>query len=470
MRCPASPTRNHAAYIHNFTTAGARMCLVLVAMVLATGGVFAQNYSWDAREVGMGGVTAIGQGNLAAQLVPPERSYTSILIPLGLVQVFSNLEVFDPSDPGFDALRAIDYVGNPFHYSFNRSQRDGDVDFLKNIIDSGFDRDLNSYRGFAPPEHLVAGGLLAPSWGYTFKFQRGANQSFQGLYLGAGPHISLQTDLRFDPQLVSILASPVDVTVPANATFLSSNNTVQQTAIAVTAGYRAKLAFDPGASPRDGLYLLMNFNYLIGLRQDAADLSLQIATDAAGLVTLSPLQVPLAIDHFTSGSGKGFSTDVGVVVVRNGWEAGVGVNGIAHRIDWTDHRHKLFSLTNLTTGVDFVETSLAAPSGTVRRELPEQYVANLGYHTGPITLRSDWSYELQKLGARAGGEYRAGPLALRGGVRYGLKEWNPTGGIGVNLTRRFGIDVGLFGNSTNLEQRRNVSVAVSLRIERDSIE
>jgi hypothetical protein len=449
---------------------GAHIFLLLAAMVLATGGLFAQNYSWDARNVGMGGVTTIGQGNLAAALVPPERNYTSIVVPLGLVQVFSNLEVFDPGDPGFDALRAIDYVGNPLHYSFNRSQRDSDVDFLKNIIDSGFDRDLNTYRGFAPPEHLVAGGLLAPSWGYTFKLQRGANQSFQGLYLGAGPYVALQTDLRFDPQLVSILGSPVAVTVPANTTFVSGNSTVQQTAIALTAGYRAKLASGSGSSSRDGVYLLMNFNYLIGLRQDTADLNLQIATDAAGLVTLSPLQVPLAIDHFTSGSGRGFSTDVGVVLVRNGWEAGVGVNGIANRIDWTDHRHKLFSLTNLTTGVDLVETSLPAPTGTLRRELPEQYVANLGYHTGPITLRSDWSYELQKLGARAGGEYRAGPLAFRGGVRYGLQEWNPTGGIGLNLTSRFGIDVGLFGNSTNLEQRRSLAVAVSLRIERGSAE
>jgi len=33
------------------------------------------------------------------------------------------------------------------------------------------------------------------------------------------------------------------------------------------------------------------------------------------------------------------------------------------------------------------------------------------------------------------------------------------------LTRRFGIDVGLFGNSTNLEQRRSIGMAVSLRIE-----
>jgi hypothetical protein len=108
---------------------------------------------------------------------------------------------------------------------------------------------------------------------------------------------------------------------------------------------------------------------------------------------------------------------------------------------------------------------LPVPAGDLRIELPEQYVANMGYSIGPWTVRTDWSYDLQKLGARAGGEYRAGPVAFRGGVRYGTQTWNPTGGIGFNFTRRFGIDVGLFGNTLNLEQRRNVSVAVSLRIE-----
>jgi hypothetical protein len=151
--------------------------------------------------------------------------------------------------------------------------------------------------------------------------------------------------------------------------------------------------------------------------------------------------------------------------VRNGWEFGVGANDIGNRIDWTGHHHKLFALTNLTTGVDFVETSLVAPTGTIRKELPVQYVSNVGYSAGRWTVRTDWSYELQKLSAHAGSEYRVGPVALRGGARYGLKEWNPTGGIGVNFTRRFGIDVGLFGNSTNLEQKRNISMAVSLRIE-----
>lgn len=444
---------------------GGRLCLLLLAVLLVSGGLHAQNYSLDARSVGMGGETGFGSGNLSSSLVPADRNYTAIGIPLGFIQLFSNLEVFDPGNAAFDPVRAIDYVGNPFHYGFNRSDSSGTASFLKDIADSGFSTDLNDYRGFAPPEHLVAGGVLAPNWGYTFKFHHGANESFQGIYLGAGPYISLQTDLRFDPSLIAILSSPVNVAVPANASFFATNSSAQQAAAAIVAGYRAKIGFASSASERDGLYLAVNFNYLIGLHRDQADLSTLIATDNTGMVALTPSLTPVTIDHSYSSSGRGNSTDIGVAVVKNGWEFGVGVNDIANHINWKNHRAKRYTLSALTTGVDFVTTSLVAPTGTIRKELPVQYVSNVGYSAGRWTVRTDWAYELQKLAAHAGGEYRAGPVAFRGGARYGLKEWNPTGGIGVNFTRRFGIDVGFFGNSANLEQRRSLSMAVSLRIE-----
>jgi len=332
-------------------------------------------------------------------------------------------------------------------------------------VNSGFSRDLNAYRGFAPPQHLVAGGLLAPNWGYTIKFKKGPGGSFQGIYLGAGPYVSLQDDLRFDPKLIAILGSPVNVAVPANSSFYAANGAVQQAAVAITGGYRTKIAFGSSTSIRDGLYLAFNFNYLIGIRQDAPNLNLNIATDSTGLVTANPLSAPLTINYLWSTSGRGFSTDVGMEIVRHGWEFGAGANGIANRIDWRNNHLSLFSLNNLSTGVAFAKTPLAAPAGIFRRELPIQYLANLGYSFGRWTVRTDADYELQKLSTHTGAEYRAGPVALRGGVRYGLEEWNPTGGLGFNFSHRFGIDLGFFGNSTNLERKREVAMAVSFRVE-----
>src|SRR5262245_52091465 len=97
-------------YSH-LATCISRLFLLLAAVVLTSSGLHAQNYSWDARSVGMGGATGVGEGNLAATLVPADRSYTSIVVPLGFVQVFSNLNTFNPNSADFDALRAIDYVG-----------------------------------------------------------------------------------------------------------------------------------------------------------------------------------------------------------------------------------------------------------------------------------------------------------------------------------------------------------------------
>jgi hypothetical protein len=52
---------------------------------------------------------------------------------------------------------------------------------------------------------------------------------------------------------------------------------------------------------------------------------------------------------------------------------------------------------------------------------------------------------------------------FRGGGRYTSDRWHPSGGAGFNLTPRFGIDVAVFGTSTNIERRRQMGVAASLR-------
>jgi hypothetical protein len=445
-------------------TVPTRFAMLVVIVLLLCGGLHAQNYSWDARGVGMGGDTGMGTGNLAAEMVPADRSYTSIVIPLGLIQLVEHLKVFDPNDPKFDGLRAIDYVASPFHYNFGRSTSTGN-DFISTIVNSGFSRDLNAYRGFTPPEHLVAGGLLAPNWGHTFKVHHGANQSFQGIYIGAGPHISLQTDMRFDASLLSILDSPVSVKVPANTLYNASNIATQQTAVAGTVGYRAKFGFSSSTSIRDGVYLALDVSYLYGLRQDIANSHLQLATDGSGLVTVTPTQIPLSIDYLFSTSGRGYTGDAGIAVVKSGWEIGVGANGIRNRLDWTHHREQHFSMTSVVNGAGFIKTDLPSPTGVIRQVLPIEYVSDLGYSRGRWTLRTDENYGLLKLSGHAGAEIRLGRVALRGGARYLLTKWNPTGGIGLNFTRRFGIDVGLYGNSTNLEEQRHLAMAVSLRIE-----
>ena len=63
-----------------------------------------------------------------------------------------------------------------------------------------------------------------------------------------------------------------------------------------------------------------------------------------------------------------------------------------------------------------------------------------------------------------GAEKTLGPVAVRGGARYSRDHWDPTCGVGIG--RRVGLDIGFFGTHWNLEEKRQISMAVSLRISR----
>src|SRR5262245_65399626 len=88
-------------------------CLISTAVP-----AFAQNYSLDARRIGLGG--AGGTPNVASKLVEQERRYKSILIPVGLVKVLSNVRVFYPNREDFDFSRAVEFSSAPLHFVFGR--------------------------------------------------------------------------------------------------------------------------------------------------------------------------------------------------------------------------------------------------------------------------------------------------------------------------------------------------------------
>ena len=54
-------------------------------------------------------------------------------------------------------------------------------------------------------------------------------------------------------------------------------------------------------------------------------------------------------------------------------------------------------------------------------------------------------------------------IELRGGGRYTVKKWNPTGGIGFNLSPGVAIDVAAFGTNANVERESQMAIAASIR-------
>ena len=68
------------------------VCLLVASLLPAQ--ARAQNWSFDARAVGLGGVGSTS--NVAADMVDEQRPYRAIVLPFGLLQVIPNLPKLDP--------------------------------------------------------------------------------------------------------------------------------------------------------------------------------------------------------------------------------------------------------------------------------------------------------------------------------------------------------------------------------------
>src|SRR5688572_27755909 len=202
-------------------------CAIVVLLAVPAA---AQNWSFDARRIALGG--AGSTESAASRLVEEQRRYRSIVVPLGLIQVLTDLDVFDPGGDRFDPVRAMEYAASPLHYTIGRETNDAGSMFVADLVNAAISRDLNRYRGFVPAKTTVAEGLASPSWGKTFIVNGSKESFYQGIYAGAGPYFSVRTEATLDQGLIDILGADADRYVP-NATFRMNNRTADQLALAV---------------------------------------------------------------------------------------------------------------------------------------------------------------------------------------------------------------------------------------------
>ena len=440
-----------------------RVSLTLIVCLSWAGSARAQNWSFDARSIALGAVS--GKDNLASRMVDEQRHYKTIVIPLGLLQVLSDFDRFKPESDNFDLVRVIEYSASPLHYQFGRDQEsETGRDLFTDIRKATLSRDLSDYRGYKLSNQPVAEGLASPTWGGTIRLSGSRGGPFQGVYIGAGPYFSMRTLATIDQRVIDILASDSALRFP-NTNYPLGTNIQGQMAMAITGGYRGRFAAFQEGSERDGLYVAADYNYLHGYRYEKADASLRLDTDASGLLTINPLlPTPLSIVRTSAESGHGFAIDAGVAAVVNGFEVGFGINGIANRIDWTDVQQSSYILGNLFLGNDDFVESGPFLSNDVRVELPKDYHVNAGYHADFWSVMSEYGHGFQGNTLRGGAEYRAGAIEFRGGGVYSREMWNPTGGVGLNVSPKVGLDVALFSTAANAARERRAAFAVSLRI------
>jgi hypothetical protein len=443
---------------------GARAALLLLASTASSAS--AQDYSFDARRIALGG--AGGTPNVASKLVERQRRYKSVLIPVGLVRVLSNVRVFYPNREDFDFTRVVEYSASPFHFVFGRSDDITAGSLFRDLVHAQLQPDLNAYRedGFEPPLVTSEEGRINLTWGYTFKLHE-SDRSFQSIYVGAGPYLAAKAYADFDAEFEKVLNSATDRYVRSAGMVIGGGET-DQLALDITGSYRARFPFfvqDGPAASRNGMYVMANYHHLQGFRYDEFNARLRLDTDEAGLLVPHPPEAPFALEWHTSSQGVGLSLDFGVAFVVNRWDFGAGVSGVANRIKWSDiTRHEL-GLVSLFNGTEFVHVKLPRTDLTTQLELPVTYTGDLSYHRDAWSAYTEYSKGLGSTNFRLGLEYRLGAIELRGAGRYSQGSWYPAFGAGYNITRNFGVDAAIYGTRTFLEPHPHVGLAISLRFD-----
>jgi hypothetical protein len=399
--------------------------------------------------------------NLGGKMIAEQRNYTSIVLPVGLAQVFKDTSRFDPGSKQFDPILAVEYAAMPWYYVIGRdpSSNPAQSNFVNDVRNATLSRDLTKYKGFVPANDFLAEGLVSPSFGKTIKVHKdGAN--FQGFYLGAGPYISMHSQTAISPALTTVLSTGVN---QSNALFPIAETDQEQGAVAIIGGYRARYAL-PGAansgSETDGVYVAVNYNYLRGLGYNSDNLGVTLNTDATGLVSDAS---NVLVDNRHSTHGTGMAVDAGVGVAKKRWEVGFGARGIGNRMNWNTVKEKTLTLASVVSGNStFVKSpTIAAPD--TRVELPVDYRTHLGYHGGRWTALGEFGHGFGGTSFHGGTEWRVKFIELRGGARYTVQKWNPTGGIGIDVSKRVSFDVAFFGTTANVERTHQAAIAASIR-------
>jgi len=428
----------------------AALAAVATVMVLANDAA-AQNWDFDARTIGLGGVS--GSGTLASDMIEHDGGYQSILLPFGLLQVLPDLDVYDPDSPHFDPVRAVEHAASPLHFVVGRDGTAGDGRFAATIAAAQFY--ANQPAGAAATPSVDLAGVVTANWGGTIRLSAAGARDFHGVYIGAGPYVTVRGNAAIDPQFLDVLTGGIAAVPPGSFTALTTRSE-EQVALAVTGGYRGRYRFRqaPSGRERDGLYVAVNYNYLIGIQYVDDNLAVRVGP------------ADLSIARVSAGRAHGNAVDAGAGVVVDRWEFGAGVNGIGNRITWTGATTRTISFGNVLTGAAAGSPGAVTPLADFEVTLPVDVRGNVTYRADRWLGVAEVGHGVAGAVAHVGGERHVGAaLDVRGGLSYSYGDWNPTGGVGVAVNRRVSVDVAAFGTTANFERARKLGLAASIRIQ-----
>src|SRR5436309_10280009 len=265
------------------------VALTLVVLVLAPARAASAQFSFDARRIGMGGVSLSRDGN-ARRYNPAYRAVKnknqvagapkfSIPIPLGLIQFLKDHPLnqlghdptFNPDSAAFNPIALMDLVFNPPIFLEVKKAPTPTNDVAFTIGRNQLIIDLGATKVLIPEQDFGMGST-------SRLFDAGAG--FGGINVGVMGFLEYDVRFALDSTLRNFLVS--DSTALPNTSYFVNVDGVAQAGLAPTVSYAGRIIKGIGGdSTDDGLYLGGALHYYLGATYGRA-------VGPAGFVTGNP--------------------------------------------------------------------------------------------------------------------------------------------------------------------------------------
>ena len=448
------------------------VAFALVVFAAASPRPVRAQFSFDARRIGMGGVSLTRDGNLrrynpayrAVKARPGSgNAKLTIPVPLGLIQFFhdhpinklSRDPMFNPDSTAFNPIEVVNLIFNlPIFLEVKKAPTPtNDVTFT--IGRNAFVLDLGAAQVLIPEDEFGLGGssrLL--DMGFGIKGFRFGVQGFENHDLGFLLGDSLRAFLKDADS------------ARTNTTYNVLGDAIVQAGLAPTLSFSGRVT-GGGSDNEDGIYLGAAVRSYYGAAYFRGVGSGGFTT--GDTLFAGPNPVTPQLDAFTYRDndasktfGRGFGGDVGVVFISGPLEVGAGVNDIGAELTWKDTK---VERTLFDTAGDSLATTLVANHVESKTKLPITYIANFAFRMGTgTTVGGDIVNNGRGTIIHVGGEQRIGMLALRGGVSRDQRKKMQFGwGGGVRLGP-LGLDVGFWTHSNSFADKRGITMATSISL------
>ncbi|HWC75290.1 MAG TPA: hypothetical protein VG454_15250 [Gemmatimonadales bacterium] len=453
--------------------------ITLAVLVLAPRAAHAQ-ISFDARRLGMGGVSLGRDGN-ASRFNPAYRAVKNrsgggtgapkitIPVPIGLYDFFrlhpiSNLThdpMFNPDSAAFNPVQLLNLVLNPpLYYDIRKpAAPTNDVQFT--IGKNELIMDLGASKVLIPDQ----------------TFGIGTSGRLLDLGMGVGPvHVSVMGFVQYnigftlDSALQSVLKDTVPVRPDSSYSILT--DAIAQTGLSPTVSYAGRVWHPPVAldssagksneNADDGLYFGAAAHYYFGATygRGVGPAGFTVGNPIFGV---APTVLFDGVVHTSNRpNGHGVGADVGVAWISGPFEVGVGANDLGAQLTWPDTK---IQRIQYDANGDSITTTILANHVESTTKLPVSYIANAALRMGTgTTVGGDVFNAGRGTVIHVGAEQRYGPFAVRGGVARDQRKKLQFGFGGGLRMGAFGLDVGVWTHSNTLADTRAMTMATSISV------